>query len=104
MTDKKSPYEYQREVDPHPEDGTHTFLQWQGTNVCMDFYCKCGDTMHFDNYSLFFVQCSACKTKYIMSTYVRAIEVPPHLDEEASNSPCLWTNDKDDQSMRVNKI
>ena len=103
MTDKKSPYEYQREVDPTPEDGTHTFIQWQGTNVCMDFSCKCGQSMHFDTDSLFFVQCCGCHTKYIMSSYVRAIEVPPGLDEQVSKSACLWTNDEDEEAVRVSE-
>jgi len=105
MTDKKSPYEYQREVDPYPENGTHTFVQWQGTNVCMDFHCKCGMHMHFDTDFLFFVQCCGCNTKYIMSSYVRAIEVPPELDEQVSKESCLWTTEGEDgDAIRVNEL
>ena len=25
-----------------------TFIQWKGTDVCMDFHCKCGAHLHID--------------------------------------------------------
>lgn len=29
-------------------DRAHAFIQWKGTDVCMDFHCECGVHMHFD--------------------------------------------------------
>lgn len=42
------------------------FLQWKGTDVCMDFYCKCGAHCHFDGAFAYCVKCPHCKTVYEM--------------------------------------
>ncbi len=42
------------------------FIQWKGTDVCMDFHCKCGAHCHFDGYFAYVVQCPHCMTKWEM--------------------------------------
>lgn len=44
----------------------YAFLQWKGTNVCMDFHCKCGAHCHFDGYFAYAVKCPHCETVYQM--------------------------------------
>jgi hypothetical protein len=102
-SEKATIYEYIQEQDPHHE-GTKTFIQWKGTDVCMDFHCKCGLHMHFDCEFLYFVRCSGCGTDYMMSSQVMAIETPPHLAEEVAAMGCLWTDagEDDSQAERVN--
>ena len=53
----------------------HGWIQWKGTDVCLDFYCKCGVNLHFDTYFLYFVKCGHCKTCYMMNGHVEAIEL-----------------------------
>ena len=48
-----------------PED-PNVFIQWKGTNVCMDFYCECGAHCHFDGYFAYAVKCPHCKTIWEM--------------------------------------
>lgn len=58
----------------HPTDA-HTFIQWQGTDVCLDFHCPCGAYLHFDTYLLFGVECGHCGSKFLLSSHVRAMRV-----------------------------
>ena len=59
------------------------FLQWKGTDVCMDFYCPCGYQSHFDGLFAHFVKCGGCGAVYQLGTQVRAIRVEgrqPYID------------------------
>lgn len=45
----------------------HAFIQWKGTDVCMDFTCECGAAdLHFDGYFAYVVQCPNCLTEWEM--------------------------------------
>jgi hypothetical protein len=68
-----------RERDPTPE-GPRGWIQWKGTDVCIDLQCQCGSEGHFDGDFLYWWQCSSCGTKYAVSPNVRLI---PLTDAEA---------------------
>ena len=42
--------------DARPE----AFLQWKGTNACLDLYCTCGDQFHFDGHFASELTCGRC--------------------------------------------
>lgn len=44
----------------------HAFVQWQGTDVCMDFHCKCGAHCHFDGFFAYVVECPHCHEQWEM--------------------------------------
>ena len=44
------------------------WVQWKGTNVCMDFHCECGAHCHFDGYFAYTVKCPHCATVWEMPT------------------------------------
>lgn len=48
----------------------HAFIQWKGTDVCIDFRCECGAHCHFDGYFAYTVKCPHCETVW---------EMPQHL-------------------------
>jgi hypothetical protein len=58
----------------------HAFIQWKGSNVCMDLYCPCGDQFHIDADFTYAVQCPHCKRRFEMSSMIEMREMPP--DEE----------------------
>jgi hypothetical protein len=37
------------------------FIQWKGTDVCMDFHCTCGEQYHFDGFFAYAVKCNCGK-------------------------------------------
>jgi hypothetical protein len=51
------------------------FIQWKGTNVCLDFYCPCGAHGHLDGDFAYHVKCPACGQVYEMGTQVIARKV-----------------------------
>ena len=53
---------------------SHTYIQWKGTAVCMDFKCVCGLSMHFDAAFMYFVKCPACSQIYAVGS--RVVMVP----------------------------
>lgn len=48
------------------------FIQWKGTEVCMDFHCPCGYGAHIDGGFAYFIGCAQCGAIYEMGTQVMA--------------------------------
>lgn len=51
------------------------FIQWKGTDVCLDFYCQCGAHCHLDGDFAYYVKCPHCGAIYEMGTQVIAKQV-----------------------------
>lgn len=54
-------------------DGTTGFIQWKGTDICIDFTCECGWLGHFDGYFCYTVRCGGCKRVWALPHTVRLI-------------------------------
>lgn len=48
------------------EKEPHAFIQWRGTDVCMDFYCDCGRHGHYDGDFAYTVKCPGCNQVWEM--------------------------------------
>ena len=61
-------------------DRPSTFIQWKGTDVCVDVYCGCGEQFHVDGFFAYVVQCPHCGAFYHMSTRVKLTQIaePDH--------------------------
>lgn len=82
----------QRIILEAPE-GSYGWLQWKGTNVCMDFHCKkCGYMNHIDDDFVYFVKCT-CGTVYAMDGHVRAVELTAEEVPHASSVHELQEDD-----------
>lgn len=64
----------------------HMFIQWKGTDVCLDLHCPCGEHCHFDGYGAYVVQCPSCGAMFEMGTQVVAKRVT-----EPRSEPQLMT-------------
>lgn len=53
------------------------FIQWKGTNLCMDFTCPCGATGHIDADFVHYVRCPKCGSTFQMGTQVIARRAEP---------------------------
>jgi hypothetical protein len=60
------------------------FIQWKGTNVCLDFWCPCGAGGHYDGDFAYHLMCPSCGQVYEMGTQVIARKVDG--DEEDNPS------------------
>ena len=59
----------------------HAWIQWKGTDVCMDVYCKCGGQFHIDTMFAYHVKCLVCGTVYMCNGHIELIE----LEQEPSS-------------------
>lgn len=48
------------------EPSPRAFIQWKGTEVCMDFYCECGAHLHFDGFFAYAMRCPHCHVAWEM--------------------------------------
>lgn len=65
-------------IDPFGFDETddpHAFIQWKGTDVCMDFHCTCSAHGHFDGFFAYFVKCQHCGTIWQMPHNLAVVKV-----------------------------
>ena len=56
-------------------DVTRGWIQWKGTDVCMDVHCKCGYHGHFDGDFFYAYECPKCKTKFAVGQNIKFIEL-----------------------------
>lgn len=42
----------------------HGWIQWKGTEVCMDVYCLCGQHSHIDSDFTYHIKCPKCGQVY----------------------------------------
>lgn len=61
-------------IDDRPE-GPNAFIQWKGTDVCMDAYCICGVSLHIDDDFAYFLKCLSCGRVYEVGVYVKLYEI-----------------------------
>lgn len=57
------------------DDKPHCWIQWKGTNVCMDMYCVCGYHSHIHASFAYTVQCPECKRVFSPNAYIELIEL-----------------------------
>jgi len=53
----------------------NAFIQWKGTDVCMDCYCLCGDQFHIDADFAYAVKCPHCSRVYEMSAMIEMRQI-----------------------------
>lgn len=47
-----------------------TFIQWKGTDICLDWYCDCGELNHEDGDFCYEVECPKCGAVYALGTKI----------------------------------
>jgi hypothetical protein len=62
--------------------GPHGWVQWKGTNVCMDVHCECGSMGHIDADFAYYVKCKACGAVYMVNGHVELVRL---TDDEVPN-------------------
>ena len=66
-------------------EGASGWIQWKGTDVCIDLKCVCGAGAHMDAEFFYFYECGNCHRKYAVGQTVKLIELTP---EQAENEHC----------------
>ncbi len=77
-------------VQEQYEGKPHGWVQWKGTDVCMDIHCKCGHHSHIDAVFAYHVKCPKCKTVYFCNGHIEFVE----LEKEPDN--CVVMDDREE--------
>lgn len=79
-----------------PAEGEpHCWIQWKGTDVCMDFHCVCGAQGHFDGDFAYYLKCSKCERVYMTNGHIELVELT--VDEATGAQPEPRTVTVDDE-------
>lgn len=65
---------YKRD-NPRTESGG--WIQWKGTDACVDLHCVCGQTGHVDGEFMYQLICPKCGRKYLAGQEIKLIELTP---------------------------
>jgi len=69
-----------------PKEGTpHGWIQWKGTDVCMDVYCSCGCHSHVDAEFAYYIRCPECKKVYMTNGHIELVPITEKEEEECNN-------------------
>ena len=86
------------------KDQPHVFIQWKGTNACLDLYCICGSQGHLDSYFAYFYQCYNCKRKYELDVLIPMYELSEeeiHKRETEGNYTMTFNIDEDLRNKKM---
>jgi len=65
-----------RKITLDLDKDSHGWIQFKGTNLCMDVYCKkCGHHSHIDATFAYYVQCPKCQSIYELNGHIQLIDV-----------------------------
>jgi hypothetical protein len=83
--------------DQDIEDYPHGWIQWKGTEACIDLHCECGHHGHFDGEFFYFYECPKCQRRYAVGQNVKLILLTTEQCEYAeSNGVGFKTDEEDD--------
>lgn len=68
----------------NPPGDAHGWIQWKGTDVCIDLHCSCGYHGHFDGDFFYYYECPACHVKYALGCNVKLIPLNQEQAEHAA--------------------
>ena len=73
MNDKEA---WHKDSEEHKGLGFgHGWIQWKGTDVCMDVHCPCGAHGHIDARFAYKIQCAVCKRVFSVGQCVHLYEL-----------------------------
>ena len=65
----------------NPANTLTAFVQWKGSNVCIDVQCECGNDVHIDSVMFaYYFHCPECDRYYALCPDVKLI---PIVSDEA---------------------
>lgn len=64
---------------------SHGWIQWKGTDVCMDLYCECGHHGHVDGCFFYFYKCPKCHMRFAVGQNVKLIKLSESQALEVSD-------------------
>jgi hypothetical protein len=57
------------------EGKPHGWIQWKGTDVCLDVYCACGHHGHVDAEFAYTIRCPECGQVYETNGHIELVPI-----------------------------
>lgn len=93
-------------TNPFKDDAAHGWIQWKGTDVCMDIHCVCGELGHVDADFCYYVKCSACGRIYETNGHVKLHEISEvpegHVEARATEVEVEWPGTSHPDGLNFN--
>lgn len=88
MTHKKAKnYKEAWELQQTYTGQPHGWIQWKGTDVCMDVHCVCGAMTHIDDSHCYVIQCPECDRIYFLNGNIEFIELTDPISPDTAKIP-----------------
>ena len=78
-------------IENHPKY-PYAFIQWKGTDVCMDFHCECGEHHHIDAMFVYNVKCHKCGVVWEIPCYLI-----PRKNPNQNEDSCVFHTTSDQE-------
>ena len=79
-----------QDIEARIVEGPHGWIQWKGTNVCIDLHCTCGNLGHFDGDFAYAIKCAYCGAIWKLGQNVQFTPLP----EEEMEETCIQEGKK----------
>jgi hypothetical protein len=77
----------------NPVGDAHGWIQWKGTDVCIDLHCQCGAHGHVDGMFCYYYKCEACGVVYALGQNVKLIPLDAaDTAEVLADGGCLFSD------------
>ncbi len=73
-------YEPQQFKTDFPEP--NGWIQFKGTDICVDLHCECGELSHIDGDFVYYYECPKCKAVWELDGHIKLYRVPTEHEEE----------------------
>lgn len=85
----------------NPETEAYGWIQWKGTDVCMDIHCICGAHGHIDADFAYYIECPHCGRVYATGQNIKLIELDAANKEfvEGERPSMIKTSDYDEEKI-----
>jgi hypothetical protein len=91
---------YGQDAGPFESSG---WIQWKGTNVCVDLHCHCGASFHFDGEFFYHWRCTCCGAVYAVGQNIKLIPLTPEqITYVESTGTTIHTSDEFEGGTPVN--
>ncbi|SKX81211.1 Uncharacterised protein [Mycobacteroides abscessus subsp. bolletii] len=82
MADNMRVFHASDAADKTVKEGPYGWIQWKGTQVCIDLYCSCGACGHLDVDFMYQVKCESCGQHYAVGK--RVVLAPMSAEDAAA--------------------
>lgn len=93
MPDKHASFYEQVYSQDNKDDRPHGWIQWKGTDVCIDLHCACGHHGHCDASFFYFYRCPGCGASYAVGQVVKLIRLTDEQVKHVEQDTCGFTED-----------